>query len=219
MQTARISEIQRQKDHELKTAVEHAAEGRVTQSLAHIKHVEYLKEPTEPTERHRAIVNDYIQLTEPERRETLIVAGTNEARREINRMVRESLNLTGKGREFETLTRVDLTQAQRRFAPSYQPGMVIQPEKDYQKAGLTRGARLHELGPGAAGRNRAALRQEHGTSDPPRTPIAAPRRRYATQRHSRRQAGVPASAARTPAQAARQRPASHRATAASTKSG
>ncbi|WP_162269081.1 hypothetical protein [Xanthomonas citri] len=51
----------------------------------------------EPIERHRAIVNDYIQLTEPERRETLIVAGTNEARREINRMVRESLDLTGKG--------------------------------------------------------------------------------------------------------------------------
>ncbi|WDN24996.1 MobF family relaxase [Xanthomonas oryzae] len=159
MQTARISEIQRQKDHELKTAVEQAAEGRVTQSLAHIKHVEELKEPTE---RHRAIVNDYIQLTEPERRETLIVAGTNEARREINRMVRESLDLTGKGREFETLTRVDLTQAQRRFAPSYQPGMVIQPEKDYQKAGLTRGVtyRVKEALPG----NALVLQRQDGTT-------------------------------------------------------
>ncbi|ASK94696.1 conjugative relaxase [Xanthomonas campestris pv. trichodesmae] len=159
MQTARISEIQRQKDHELKTAVEQAAEGRVTQSLAHIKHVEELKEPTE---RHRAIVNDYIQLTEPERRETLIVAGTNEARREINRMVRESLDLTGKGREFETLTRVDMTQAQRRFAPSYQPGMVIQPEKDYQKAGLTRGEtyRVKEALPG----NALVLQRQDGTT-------------------------------------------------------
>ncbi|QRD76221.1 conjugative relaxase (plasmid) [Xanthomonas citri pv. citri] len=159
MQTARISEIQRQKDHELKIAVEHAAEGRVTPSLAHIKHVEELKEPTE---RHRAIVNDYIQLTEPERRETLIVAGTNEARREINRMVRESLDLTGKGREFETLTRVDLTQAQRRFAPSYQPGMVIQPEKDYQKAGLTRGQtyRVKEALPG----NALVLQRQDGTT-------------------------------------------------------
>lgn len=159
MQTARISEIQRQKDHELKTAVEQAAEGRVTQSLAHIKHVEELKEPTE---RHRAIVNDYIQLTEPERRETLIVAGTNEARREINRMVRESLDLTSKGREFETLTRVDMTQAQRRFAPSYQPGMVIQPEKDYQKAGLTRGEtyRVKEALPG----NALVLQRQDGTT-------------------------------------------------------
>ncbi|XUP35011.1 MobF family relaxase [Xanthomonas axonopodis pv. vasculorum] len=159
MQTARISEIQRQKDHELKTAVEHAAEGRVTPSLAHIKYVEELKEPIE---RHRAIVNDYIQLTEPERRETLIVAGTNEARREINRMVRESLDLTGKGREFETLTRVDMTQAQRRFAPSYQPGMVIQPEKDYQKARLTRGEtyRVKDALPG----NALVLQRQDGTT-------------------------------------------------------
>ncbi|MGA4428248.1 MobF family relaxase [Ralstonia nicotianae] len=159
MQTARISEIQRQKDHELKTAVEHAAEGRVTQSLAHLKHVEELKEPTE---RHRAIVNDYIGLTEADRRDTLIVAGTNEARREINRMVRESLELAGNGREFETLTRVDMTQAQRRFAPSYQPGMVIQPEKDYQKAGLTRGEtyRVKEALPG----NALVLERQDGTT-------------------------------------------------------
>ncbi|AIY44236.1 IncW plasmid conjugative relaxase protein TrwC (TraI-like protein) (plasmid) [Collimonas arenae] len=136
MHTARISEIQRQKDPELKLAVEHATEGRVGQSLSHIKHIEELPDATD---RHRAIVNDYIKLTEPERRETLIVAGTNEARREINEMVRESLDLKGKGREFETLTRVDMTQAQRRFAPSYAPGVVIQPDKDYPKFGLVRG--------------------------------------------------------------------------------
>ena len=149
MQTARISEIQRQRDPELKAAVEHAAEGRVSQSLKHLTHVEELKEPTA---RHRAIVNDYIQLSEPERRATLIVAGTNEARREINRLVRVSLDLCGKGREYETLSRVDMTQAQRRFAPSYQPGMAIQPEKDYQKAGLTRGEtyRVKEALPGNA---------------------------------------------------------------------
>ncbi|WP_250504595.1 MobF family relaxase [Caballeronia sp. AZ7_KS35] len=159
MQTARISEIQRQKDHELKAAVSHAAESRVIQSLAHLKHVEELKEPTE---RHRAIVNDYIALTEGERRDTLIVAGTNEARREINKMVRESLALTGNGREFETLTRVDMTQAQRRFAPSYQPGMVIQPEKDYLKAGLMRGEtyRVSEALPG----NALVLSRQDGTT-------------------------------------------------------
>jgi len=159
MQTTRISEIQRQKEPELKAAVEHAAEGRVSQSLKHLTHVEELKERTA---RHRAIVNDYTQLSEPERRETLIVAGTNEARREINRLVRESLDLTGWGREFETLTRVDMTQAQRRFAPSYQPGMVIQPEKDYQKAGLTRGEtyRVQEALPG----NDLVLLRSDGTT-------------------------------------------------------
>ncbi len=158
MQTARISEIQRQKDHELKTAVGHAAESRVTQSLAHLKHVEQLEEPTR---RHRAIVSDYMSLTEAERRETLIVAGTNEARREINTMVRESLALTGNGCEFETLSRVDMTQAQRRFAPSYQPGMAIQPEKDYVKVGLMRGEtyRVREALPG----NALVLSRQDGT--------------------------------------------------------
>ncbi|AKM33518.1 AAA family ATPase (plasmid) [Pandoraea faecigallinarum] len=159
MPTTRISEITRQEDRALKTAVEHAAEGRVTQSLAHLSHVEEFKEPSE---RHRAIVADYIALTEAERRDTLIVAGTNDARREINRMVRESLALTGNGREFETLTRVDMTQAQRRFAPSYQPGMVIQPERDYQKAGLTRGEtyRVREALPG----NILRLQRPDGTT-------------------------------------------------------
>lgn len=136
MQTERIHEVQRQKDRELKAAVELAAEGKVASSLAHLKHVEELKSPSE---RHQAIVDDYVRLTEPERRETLIVAGTNAARREINGMVREALGLAGKGRGFETLSRVDMTQAQRRFAPSYEAGVVIQPEKDYPKAGLVRG--------------------------------------------------------------------------------
>ncbi|EKS72411.1 putative traC, type IV secretion system [Burkholderia sp. SJ98] len=158
MQTARIREIQRQKDPELRTAVGHAAEGRVMPSLAHLKHIEELKEPTD---RHRAIVNDYIGFTEAERRGTLIVAGTNEARREINRMVRESLTLAGNGRQFDTLTRVDLTQAQRRFAPSYQPGMVIQPERDYERAGLMRGEtyRVKEALPG----NALVLTREDGS--------------------------------------------------------
>lgn len=149
MQTTRIRAIQRQIDPALKAAVELAADGWVVPSLAHLKHVEELKVPSE---RHQAIVSDYVRLCGPERLETLIVAGTNQARREINHMVRESLGLAGKGREFETLTRVDMTQAQRRFAPSYVPGVVIQPEKDYLQAGLLRGEtyRVKEALPGNA---------------------------------------------------------------------
>jgi hypothetical protein len=85
------------------------------------------------------MVADFMKIAEAERRDTLIVAGTNEARREINGMVRDALDLISKGKQFDTLTRVDMTEAQRRYAPSYQPGMVIQPEKDYAKAGLVRG--------------------------------------------------------------------------------
>jgi hypothetical protein len=37
------------------------------------------------------------------------------------------------------MNRVDMTQAERRYAPSFQRGMVVQPEKDYAKAGLVPG--------------------------------------------------------------------------------
>lgn len=136
MQTARIKEIQRQKDPELKIAVEYAADGNTSMSLQHIKHIEELRNPTD---RHQAIVNDYMQLTDQERKEVLIVAGTNKDRKEINTLARKALGLEGRGAKFETLNRVDMTQAERRYAPTYQQGMVIQPEKDYQKAGLARG--------------------------------------------------------------------------------
>ena len=147
MQTARISEIQRQQDPVLKLAVEHAAGGRAAASLEHVRHVEELEDATQ---RHHAVVADFIKLDAGDRDKTLIVAGTNEARREINEMVRASLDLAGKGRHVDTLLRVDMTQAQRRFAPSYKPGLIIQPERDYTKVGLVRGEtyRVKEALPG-----------------------------------------------------------------------
>ena len=137
MQTVRIHEIQRQHDPQLKEAVAYAADGQVAASLDKIRH---LAEWPEQPQRHGAIVADYMGLAEADRRDTLIVAGTNEARQELNRRVREAAGLAGKGREFDTLIRVDMTQAQRRFAPSYAPGTIVQPERDYPKAGLARGA-------------------------------------------------------------------------------
>lgn len=136
MQTARIKEIQRQKNQELKIAVQHAADGNPGKSLEHVNHVEEFREPSQ---RHQAIVRDYMSLTPQERKEVLIVAGTNKDRKQINAMTRESLGLVGNGKELPTLNRVDTTQAERRYAPSYKKGMIVQPEKDYIRAGLSRG--------------------------------------------------------------------------------
>lgn len=139
MQTARISEIQRQKEPQLRHAVEAAAQGCAARSLQHLPFVE---EHPEADGRHRAVVAAYAALEPPVRQMSLMIAGTNEARRELNRLARRELALEGQGRECEMLTRVDMTEAQRRYAPSYQPGMVIQAQRDYPKAGLRRGV-LH----------------------------------------------------------------------------
>lgn len=147
MQTAHMREIQRQKDPELKIAVELAAEGKAASSLQRIKDVTEIKDHHE---RRAAVADAYMALKPEDRDRTLIVSGTNEARREINQMVREGLGTAGKGIEFDTLVRVDTTQAERRHSKNYHVGYVIQPERDYAKTGLQRGElyRVVDTGPG-----------------------------------------------------------------------
>lgn len=142
MQTVRIREIQRQEDKTLKEAVQLAADGLATDSLGKLKGVH---EIDDATLRRQAMVEEYLQLSPADRRGTLIIVGTNEAKQQINDMVRKALELEGKGIRFDTLQRVDMTQAQRRFAPSYQPGMVVQPERDYASVGMARGELYHVL--------------------------------------------------------------------------
>ncbi len=157
MQTAVMAEIQRQKDPLLREAVALAARGDTQASLAHLTNV---KQVAADHERRRELAAEYARLPEDKRAHTIIVAGTNEARREINVAVRENLALTGRGLEFQTLARRDTTQAERAFSKNYSPGELIQPERDYPRAGLSRGALYHVVdnGPG----NRLTVRSEAG---------------------------------------------------------
>jgi hypothetical protein len=134
-----------------------AARGEASASLAHLRHI---REMPDHDERRAAIAADYAQMPPEERSRTIIVAGTNEARREINRAVRENLGLAGQGYTYPTLTRRDTTQPERAFAKNYAPGDFIQPERDYPRRGLERGAlyEVTETGPG----NRLTVRGERG---------------------------------------------------------
>ncbi len=154
MSTAAMAEIQRQKNPELKKAVELAAVGQTGASLARIGAV---IEIADHSARRAAIARDYTALSPPDRDRTIIVSGTNEARRDLNRMVREGLGVAGKGLEYDTLVRRDTTQAERRHSKTYHIGDVIQPEQDYQRLGMKRGAlyRVEDTGPG----NRLVVRR------------------------------------------------------------
>ncbi|ARP90740.1 hypothetical protein CAL14_10920 [Bordetella genomosp. 9] len=55
----------------------------------------------------------YASLTPDERRETLIVTGTNDSRNALNDAAHEALGLAGRGFTFEMLTRRDSTQAEQ----------------------------------------------------------------------------------------------------------
>lgn len=146
MRTARMEDIQRQRDPALRAAVELAARGNTGDSLGRISAV---MEICGDAERRAELVRDFMALTPPERDGTLIVSGTNEARRDINARVREASGTAGRGREFDTLIRRDSTQAERRYSKNYRVGDAIQPEKTY-RSGLRRGElyRVLDTGPG-----------------------------------------------------------------------
>lgn len=157
MPTARMEEIQRQRDPELRDAVRLAAFGDTNAALRKLGRVAEIKDDGE---RRAAVVADYMALPPADRDRALILAVTNEARFELNQRVREASGLDGRGEEFDALIRRDTTQAERRHARNYYRGDIIQPEKDYPRLGLARGE-LYEVvenGPG----NRLQLRGAGG---------------------------------------------------------
>lgn len=137
MATALVGQIQRQKNPLLKQAVEHAVNGQV--ALA----VELLdKEITQIVaagERFDRIADDYAALSPAEQAQTRVIAGTRQARGEINCRIRDRLGLGGEGHIVTMLTRKDLTNSQRRSTLGYQVGDVVQAEVDYPSLGLKRG--------------------------------------------------------------------------------
>jgi hypothetical protein len=187
METAVMDQIERQKGPLLREAVALAARGDSATSLARLTEV---REVTDDHERHRAIAADYARLPPEERSRTIVVAGTNEARREINRAVREDLGLAGHGLEYTTLSRRDTTQAERTFSKNYAPGDVLQPERDYPRVGLTRGATT----PTPRRSTRARAPRPSASSSTRRPGAARPRRMSTTSRSAgrgRRRASIP----------------------------
>lgn len=148
MATAKLDEIQRQKEPTLKESVELAAKGEVVASLAklqaNIVEIDYYRD------RHQQIATDYAALSPKARAQTLIVAGTNNHRQSINNEVRKAIGLADKGEIFTTLSRKDLTKAQALRTVSYQSGDIVRSDKNYKSLGMERGdiARVIEGRPG-----------------------------------------------------------------------
>jgi len=137
MATAGMSEIQRQLNPDLKKAVELAARGQIHKSVG-LLHKSVL-EIKKSEERYNQISKDYASLPQAEREKTLVVSGTNEARKAINQKIRENLGVIGKGQEITTLERKDLTKAQMKDGKNYSVGDIVQPQRDYSSIGLKKG--------------------------------------------------------------------------------
>ncbi|MFN7476102.1 MAG: MobF family relaxase [Burkholderiales bacterium] len=136
MSTSLISKIQRQRNPDLKHAVELAVDGRIAAAVEILD--KDITQIVSPADRFDRIAADYVALPANEREQTRVIAGTRRARAEINSRIRDRLGL-GKGEDFSLLARKDLTESERRSTLSYDAGDIVQAEIDYPSLGLARG--------------------------------------------------------------------------------
>lgn len=167
MTQAFLTEIRRQNDVTLKAAVTHAAQGEIPQAVQVLKN--HTVQIAKDNDRYEAIAKAYSSLDSTERNNTIIVAGTNDARKEINRLVRDSLALPD-GQQTSVLANVDMTRAEAKSAQTYQPGQIVIPQRDYGRT-LAKGQQ-YAIVDHDAKKNTLTLRDDLGrqvTIDPSRS--------------------------------------------------
>jgi conjugative relaxase-like TrwC/TraI family protein len=140
MRTAKLDQIVRQKDPELKTAVEMLATGQVSAALDALQRQGRVREIPDTEERIRTVARSYVDS--PER--TLIVSPDNASRRELNAAVRQELKDNGtlapEDHTFPVLVqRQEMTGAERSWASRYDIDDVIRYARGSKGLGIEAG--------------------------------------------------------------------------------
>jgi conjugative relaxase-like TrwC/TraI family protein len=171
MHTAGLHEVVRQKEPELKEAVEQLARGDVHGAVANLDQQGRVHEIVVREERLGAIAREYAR--EPQG--TLVISPDNESRRELNNLIHREMQARGVVNPEEHKLRVldsrnEMTGADRRWAAQYDEGDLVR---------YTRGSKVLGIGAGEYARvdrvdareNRITIERENGaqqTYDPRR---------------------------------------------------
>ena len=140
MKTVKLDEIVRQRDPELKLAVELLARGDVGQAIAHLDRQGRVHEIGQREERITAIAGEYARAPES----TLVVSPDNRSRSEINMRIHSELQALGKisQQEFAIRTlapRQELTGADRSWAQQYLRDDIVRYARTSRETGMQRG--------------------------------------------------------------------------------
>ena len=163
MHTARLHEVVRQKEPELKEAVEQLARGDVHGAVANLDQQGRVHEIVVREERLGAIAREYAR--EPQG--TLVISPDNESRRELNTLIHREMQARGDVNPEEHKLRVldsrnEMTGADRQWAEQYGEGDLVR---------YTRGSKVLGIDPGEYARvdrvdareNRITIERENGT--------------------------------------------------------
>ena len=141
MAVAELQVIRRQRDPELKRAVELAAQGKPRDALELLCQQGRVSEIADAAVRYQQIAANFLRGHEAGQN-TLVVSPGNDERRALNQTIRELLVAHGhvatNGRQHEILVAKDLTRAQMRYACNYAEGDVVHFSRSHPRQGITR---------------------------------------------------------------------------------
>jgi conjugative relaxase-like TrwC/TraI family protein len=171
MRTMRLEEIVRQKDPELKQAVEQLARGQVGAAINSLDRHGRVHEVKGREERITAIAREYAKS--PER--TLVVSPDNLSRTEINQRIHAELQARGvvwrDEHSVQTLVpRQEMTGADRSWAQQYQVDDILRYSRSSRETGIAKGEYTRVKGIDAQNNRLAVLRADGSvtTYDPRR---------------------------------------------------
>ena len=141
MATAYLDQSLRQRTPQLHLAVSLVAQGRIVEGFEQLAEQGCLRE-VEEGDRIKQMAADYLALSEEERNQTLLLAGTNQERLALTQQIRSGLRAEGRLTGSAQITQLKakaLTKVQLRYAHHYELGDVIVPLKSYVRRGLEKG--------------------------------------------------------------------------------
>jgi conjugative relaxase-like TrwC/TraI family protein len=145
MAVAELNVIRRQKDPELKRAVELAAKGKPADALDALQTQNRVHEIADRDKRYEAIAANFL-IGHQAGHTTLVVSPGNDERRELNRTIRATLVSHGRveaqGQEHTILVARDMTKPEMQFARNYAEGDVVHFSKAIKREGIEAGAHL-----------------------------------------------------------------------------
>jgi ATP-dependent exoDNAse (exonuclease V) alpha subunit len=147
MKTAKLDEIVRQRDPELKQVVEQFARGEVMQAVANLDDQGRVHEYTGRDERIAAIAKEYARAPQ----NTLVVSPDNRSRMEINQRIHSELQSRGLvNREEHTVKtlvpRQEMTGADRTWARQYQVDDILRYSRSSRETGINKGEYTRVVG-------------------------------------------------------------------------
>lgn len=137
MKTSKLEEIVRQKNPELKAAIEDFSKGNTKDGLQKLADQGRIEELSHRGKRYQAIAEKFSNSPT----NTLVISPDNDSRKELNKVIQAKLQDIGiiqkeAFHQSVLVTRQDVTGAQRKKAISYQPGNIIRFERDSKALGI-----------------------------------------------------------------------------------